>query len=126
MTGRPLSQEEERAISQELEDGEIDYIKLLSVIESESEDVTKARALYQDQQQCDEHEDIGSDNNDINSTFWDAYGSYTMIGIAVVLLVSLLSCVIPCRLRTTLTRHVNTNNLVRYQNAREEVDVSLW
>ena len=81
MTGRPLSQEEERAISQELEDGEIDYIKLLSVIESESEDVTKGRALYQDQQQCDEHEDIGSDNNDINSTLWDAYGSYTMIGV---------------------------------------------
>lgn len=113
LTGRPLSQEEEQAISQELEDGEIDYTKLLSFIKSESEDVTRGRDLYQDQQYN-------------SSTFWNAYGLYIItIGVAIVLLVSLLSCVICCPLCMRPKRNVESNRQDRYQAARDKAGISL-
>lgn len=77
LTGRPLSKEEEQAIEKELEDGEIDYADLLTVVESESEDILRDKDLYQAAQ-------------DTIAMLWDNYGLYIIIGVAIMTVICLM------------------------------------
>lgn len=87
LTGRPLSEEEEREIEKDLGDGEIDYSKLLSVMKAESDHVMSDKDLFRDDQE-------------VFAAISDKYGLYIVISvIAAVLVIACSWCVICCCLK---------------------------
>lgn len=85
--GRPLSVEEELVIGGDMDDCEIDYVKLLAIVEAEWDDVRRGKDLYQD-----DHRLHGS---------WDRYNVHILVGGVVIALVFLLMGFCICMKRTS-------------------------
>ena len=92
LTGRSLSQEEERLIEKDMEDGEIDYAKLLHFIKLEREDIATGKELQHDHEQSSGGAFWEDDDDWDNDDFWEDYWMYMIVGAAVVSLSSTLCC----------------------------------